>query len=82
MNAVAGAPPARAGAGGRGELRRLLRFLKTLHLNDLCFLQVPLDVRAASVRLLDKLRDLSAAAPERKREEEEGEVGFALCIRS
>jgi len=44
------------------ELRRLLRFLKTLYLNDLCFLPGPPDIRAASTRLIDRLRELCALA--------------------
>ncbi|CAK0902948.1 unnamed protein product [Prorocentrum cordatum] len=63
---VAAAPPAAAEAEAvraatPWEVRRLQRFLRALHLNDLCFLPVPLDIRAASNRMMDKLRDLRVA---------------------
>jgi hypothetical protein len=46
------------------EVERLRRHFETLYLNDLCFVSAPKDdeLRAASLRLLEKLRDLRAAA--------------------
>lgn len=44
------------------DARRLQRHLDNLYLNDLCFLPAPNDVRAASMRLLERLRALRAGA--------------------
>jgi hypothetical protein len=63
---VAAAPAAREPSAVKAvEVRRLVRFLESVHLSEVCFL-IPgppdPDIREASMRLLAKLRDLHAAA--------------------